>query len=738
MKRILLFAALFAVGLTSNAQNENFNETFPDGWIVNRDLKLAKYDNPLTGVMDTGMVTAPINIGPTPRAGLHLFTTAPAAYTITANAVNVSFDAFAFDADTRNFSSSDYEGAFKCNTEVVGFLVPSTYTGTDIPEGTNVYGVSEFESLAPGGNTLSINITRPLVAGQTYRIFFAGRVDGICNSGLGQAYVVDNIAIGESLFSFNFNSGNLPAGVELLPGLVITDYNTPAPTCADDKGLATGAVTVTSGTRLITAPIVVNAAGTSSLSLSFDLYAFNANANFRCAASQADLTCSTRLKIYVVDATNTSTGAVPTGTIYGESEAKLLATGANTLTIDIATPLTVGTSYKLYVVNTTTDCSGNSQRYVLDNVALSNNIEVEDFDDVFPAGWDFNRDLKLVQYCNRDSENDVDFGLATPQIVTNVPSNYLMATPATQYAPTTGSLTISFNLFAFKFDTRGFECFDKQETLRCKTSVKVYLVAGTYTGTNVPSAGQILGQSEWTPLQLENLNNIVVPVNGTFNANLTYRLLVFGRTEDCPNTNGQLNVIDNIRILEQERAILPVTFASFNAQRNKSKVDLTWETAMEENNRGFHVQRNIDGTWKNIGFVFSQATGGNSTSTLSYSFNDVNSSRGITQYRLLQVDNDNKGRYSEVRSVRAENQLSKIMVYPNPSNTGNVSVMFEDASTVRDVIVSDVAGRVVKQYRNVNSNSLTIENLVDGYYSIQITNRTTAATTVEKVIVKKR
>lgn len=205
MKKFLLFAAMIAVGLMSNAQTfVDFNDAFPTGWIVNRDLKLSKYDNPLSGAVDTGMVTAPINIGPTPRAGLHLWTTAPAAYTITTGTVNVSFDAFAFDAATRNFSSSDYEDAFKCNTEVAAFLVPSTYTGTGIPGGANVYGVSEFESLATGGNTLSINVTRALVPGQTYRVFFAGRVNGRCNTGLGQAYVVDNIAIGESLWSLNF------------------------------------------------------------------------------------------------------------------------------------------------------------------------------------------------------------------------------------------------------------------------------------------------------------------------------------------------------------------------------------------------------------------------------------------------------------------------------------------------------------------------------------------------------
>lgn len=736
MKRNLLLAALFAVGLTSNAQNADFNESFPNGWIVNRDLKIAKYDNPLTGALDTGMVTAPISIGPTPAAGLHLITTDAAAYTATSNRINVSFDAFAFKGDTRDFSKQDYENRFKCNTSLKAYLVPATYTSTALPTGANILGESEFETLENGSNSLSIAVTGTLVAGQSYRVHIVGRVQGNCNEGLAQSYVVDNFVVGESIFSENFNGNTLPVGWSLFQGLELTDYNTPAPGCSNGRGVATPAITVTPGTRLITAPIAVASSSTQSIRVQFDLFAFNANANFECAASQQSLSCSTRLTIYIVDATNTSTGAVPTGTIYGRSEAELLGVGANDIDIEITTALTAGTAYKLYVVGSSESCNGNAQRYVLDNVAVLNEVDEEDFSNAFPAGWDFNRDLKLSQYCGLGNQTDI--GLITPQIVTNVSSNYLMATPATQYAPTTGSFTVSFNLFAFKFDTRGFECMDKEETLRCNTSVKIYVVAGTYTGTNVPSAGQILGESEWTTLQLANLNSISVPVNGTLSASQTYRLLVFGRTQNCPNTNGQLNVIDNIRILEQERAILPVTFTSFNAQRNKNKVDLTWETAMEENNRGFHVQRNIDGTWKNIGFVFSQANGGNSTSALSYSFSDVNTSRGISQYRLLQVDNDNKGRYSEVRSVRAENQLTKIMVYPNPSTTGNINVMFEDAGSIRDVIVSDVAGRVVKQYRNVNSNSLTIENLVDGYYTIQITNRTTAATTVEKVIIKKR
>ena len=736
MKKFLLFAAMFAVGISSYAQTfVDFNDAFPTGWVVNRDLKLSKYDNPISGAVDTGMVTAPINIGPTPRIGLHLWTTGPAAYTLSSTSINVSFDAFAFKGNTRNFSKPDQERFFRCNTEVAAFLVPDTYTSDAIPTGSNLLGSSDFESLTPGGNTLTIKVTSEFVSGSNYRVFFAGRVAGDCGAPQSQAYVVDNVLIGESFFSQNFD-GTGSTGIDLSGGLAIGRYNTEEAGCGNDMGLVTPAITVTSGSRFITAPVTVPTTGVKTLNFNFDLYAFNASANFECAAQQSSLSCTTRLKIYIVDAANTSTGDVPTGTIYGQSETEVIGIGANNLSIDIATTLTPGTLYKLYVVSTTTNCSGNAQRYVLDNIVLMNEFEEEDFDDVFPTGWDFERDLKIAQYCNRDSENDIDVGLATPPIQTNVNNSYLMASAPENYAGA-GSITFSFDLYAFKNDTRGFECFDLQATLRCKTDVQIFLVAASYNSTSVPTGSAILGQSEWTTLSLDGRVNVSIDVLGSL-ASGSHKLLVFGRTSDCPNFGGQQYIIDDIRITPIDEVILPVTFTQFNAKRNKSKVELTWETASEENNRGFHVQRNIDGTWKNIGFVFSQAERGNSTSALSYSFNDANSSRGISQYRLLQVDHDNKGKFSEVRSVRGEDQLSKIMVYPNPSNTGNINVMFDDASSLRDVFVTDVAGRVVKQYRNVNTNLLTIENLVDGYYTIQITNRTTAATTVEKVIIKKR
>lgn len=181
---------------------------------------------------------------------------------------------------------------------------------------------------------------------------------------------------------------------------------------------------------------------------------------------------------------------------------------------------------------------------------------------------------------------------------------------------------------------------------------------------------------------------------------------------------------------------LPVKFQSFTAVRNKNNVAIKWETSTEINNRGFYIQRNINGSWENIAFVFSQADNGNSNSVLSYSYNDLNTTKGVTQYRIQQVDLDGKARYSEIRSVRGEANISKLLVYPNPTTSGSVNVVFEDQSP-KNVTILDMSGRMIKQYRNV-INNVSVDNLENGIYSIQVTDVSTATISVEKVVVKKR
>jgi hypothetical protein len=190
--------------------------------------------------------------------------------------------------------------------------------------------------------------------------------------------------------------------------------------------------------------------------------------------------------------------------------------------------------------------------------------------------------------------------------------------------------------------------------------------------------------------------------------------------------------------LAGSQAPLPVTFSSFTAVRkDESKVTLTWSTSMELNNRGFYVQRNLgNGTWKDVAFIFSNAAEGNSSINLNYSHTDINPHKGVSQYRILQVDLDGTGRYSVIRSVGGKGVAGSMLLFPNPSSNGAATLLFDTDGT-RDVVVSDVSGRVVQQFRQVRGNNLPLKNLSTGFYTVQVRDVATGVTATERLIVQK-
>ena len=192
-------------------------------------------------------------------------------------------------------------------------------------------------------------------------------------------------------------------------------------------------------------------------------------------------------------------------------------------------------------------------------------------------------------------------------------------------------------------------------------------------------------------------------------------------------------------VVEALCSALPVSLRSFTASRNNSTVLLRWETATEENSKGFYIERNLGNhVWQNLGFVPTKAMNGNSSSLLNYEYSDLNNAKGISQYRLRQIDIDGKQAFSPIRAVRAGGQKGKIIVYPNPSSDGKVNVVFADVNTIRDVSLMDMNGRVIKQWKGFANNNITIDNLTAGFYTIRIVDTETGEQTVEKIVVKKR
>ncbi len=232
-------------------------------------------------------------------------------------------------------------------------------------------------------------------------------------------------------------------------------------------------------------------------------------------------------------------------------------------------------------------------------------------------------------------------------------------------------------------------------------------------------------------------NSGLVPLPGDFCCSLPWSQWgIFAVVTGLEFSNEIITVV-----IEQACAAnpLPVSLRSFTVSRNNSTVNLKWETVTEERSEGFNIQRNFGKGWEKIGFVETKAINGNSSSLLSYNFSDLNNTaRGVTQYRLQQIDIDGKFAFSQIRSVRASGQKGKTIIYPNPTDDGKVNIVFTDVNTVRDISLSDLYGRIIKQWKGVASNNIQIDNLSAGFYTIRIIETGTGEQIVEKVVVKKR
>lgn len=94
---------------------------------------------------------------------------------------------------------------------------------------------------------------------------------------------------------------------------------------------------------------------------------------------------------------------------------------------------------------------------------------------------------------------------------------------------------------------------------------------------------------------------------------------------------------------------LPVTISSFTATRAGTEVILQWKTEQEENSRDFTIERSTDDkTFTAIGII---PAAGNSSSSRTYSFIDVNPGQYNNYYRLRESDLDGKSSYTAIRVV---------------------------------------------------------------------------------------
>ena len=183
-------------------------------------------------------------------------------------------------------------------------------------------------------------------------------------------------------------------------------------------------------------------------------------------------------------------------------------------------------------------------------------------------------------------------------------------------------------------------------------------------------------------------------------------------------------------------ATLPVSLKKFNVIQRSGKAELTWDTEQESNNQGFEVQkRGANGSYIKVGFVASKATNGNGGAN-NYIFNDEQVlQKGVTYYRLKQVDLDGRSSFSEVKALRAGNGQIIISVYPNPSR-GMVNVAIPESNSLMDVSVDDYTGKSVQRWAGIRVQNLQINNLKTGVYMLRFNFRESGETITQRIVVQ--
>ncbi len=172
----------------------------------------------------------------------------------------------------------------------------------------------------------------------------------------------------------------------------------------------------------------------------------------------------------------------------------------------------------------------------------------------------------------------------------------------------------------------------------------------------------------------------------------------------------------------------PVELTNFSGRTEGTTNQLTWSTVSEFNNKGFEIERSIDGkNFSSIGFIKSKGDRGNSSNALNYQYSDIKPFAGTNYYRLKQIDNDGKISYSSTVVLKGDKVPSIVVsaIYPNPvKNELNVSINAEKITKGSYVIV-DIAGKVLQQNNlnlvaGDNNMSLNVSALSSGIYHIRI------------------
>lgn len=189
-------------------------------------------------------------------------------------------------------------------------------------------------------------------------------------------------------------------------------------------------------------------------------------------------------------------------------------------------------------------------------------------------------------------------------------------------------------------------------------------------------------------------------------------------------TNGFLAKYSTTSIL------LPIELVSFNALCNYNTTYVTWETASENHNNFFTIERSYNG----IDFepLTNISSKGNSSFKKHYEYDYTEVTDRQIYYRLKQTDFDGNFKYSLVISNYCNKNTTGIKLYPNP--TSNTSMLyFPDELKTYQITIINILGELILSeiidIDEINMNyKINADNFSNGLYLINVSDNYNTST----------
>ena len=278
---------------------------------------------------------------------------------------------------------------------------------------------------------------------------------------------------------------------------------------------------------------------------------------------------------------------------------------------------------------------------------------------------------------------------------------------------TTSSLTITENFVNVSFKYLLASSLNGTRTIEygfVNSTTNDFSLLGTLTltGTNT------LGNTFYT-----NSLNVSVPPN-------TITKLKFFLT--AQNDKNAHLIIDDVRVITNALAPLPIKLLSFTGSLSNNKAQLSWSVAENETGERFEIEKSLDGrNYTTESTIVTSVKEGID----NYNYNAAQEITGNTSYRLKIINKNGSTSYSKVIYFKKEaGSAQGINMMQNPIGSSLAFTYDAAAPSVAIVNVYNTAGLKVysfnaKMQKGANTIIQAIDNkLTNGNYILEVATAT--------------